>query len=85
MSRILLIAGSVFGAAHALADEITTALEERNHSVKRPENPQAEDLAAGDFDWLLVVTSTTGVGELPDELVPLYNTCLLYTSDAADE
>lgn len=74
MSRILLIAGSVFGAAHALADEITTALEERNHSVKRSENPQAEDLATGDFDWLLVVTSTTGVGELPDELVPLYNT-----------
>lgn len=73
MSRILLIAGSVFGAAHALADEITSALQERNHSIIRNDNPVANDLQADDFDWLLVVTSTTGVGELPDDLVPLYN------------
>ncbi len=74
MSRILLIVGSVFGAAHAVADDVTSALEERNHSIQRNEDPQANDLEAGEFDWLLVVTSTTGVGELPDELVPLYNT-----------
>ncbi len=74
MSHILLIVGSVFGATHALADEVTELLKAHNHQVTKNENPQAQDLEAEGFDWLLAITSTTGTGELPDELVPLYNT-----------
>lgn len=74
MSHILLIVGSVFGAAHALADEATELLETRKHRVTRSESPQAQDLESGGFDWLLAITSTTGTGELPEGLMPLYNT-----------
>lgn len=74
MSQVLLIVGSVFGGAHRLADDVTTELEKRGHTVQRNEAPVASDLETGEFDWLLAITSTTGTGELPAELVPLYNT-----------
>jgi len=74
MSRILLIVGSVFGAAHRLADDVTDALTEHGHDVERNESPLASDLESESIDWLLVITSTTGTGELPEELVPMYNT-----------
>lgn len=74
MSRILLIVGSVFGAAHRLADDVTDALEELGHELERNESPEGSDLENETIDWLLVITSTTGTGELPEELVPMYNT-----------
>lgn len=74
MSQILLIVGSVFGNAHRLADDVSDALEELGHEVSRNESPNASELENEAIDWLLVITSTTGTGELPEELVPMYNT-----------
>jgi len=43
MSKILLVTGSVFGAALLTADEIETALSEASHEVVRPD-PVPDDL-----------------------------------------
>ena len=72
--RITVIAGSVFGAAHRVADDVVEQLERQDWQIERDELPDAAAIAADLPDFLLVITSTTGVGELPEELVPFYNT-----------
>ena len=73
LQNILLIVGSVFGAAHAVADDVGQRLSELDLKVTRNESPEASDLEAQEPDLLLVITSTTGSGDLPEELVPFYS------------
>jgi len=73
MSQILILTGSVFGAALQLTDDVAEKLESLGHTIERNETPTTSDLENGTFDWLLVITSTTGSGELPEDLVPMYN------------
>jgi len=73
LQKILLIVGSVFGTAHSVADDVSERLSELKHTVTRNESPEASDLEAQAPDFLLVVTSTTGSGDLPEELVPFYS------------
>jgi len=72
MSKILLVTGSVFGAALLTADEIETALSEASHEVVRPDPQTIEALTDESVDYLVVCTSTTGSGDVPDDLLPLY-------------
>ncbi len=72
--KIKVLVGSVFGAAHGVADHVIEQLQQHEFQVERDEAPDATAIAADLPDVLLVITSTTGVGELPDELVPFYNT-----------
>ena len=64
--------GSVFGTATITSDEIETALTEAGHAVTRPDPPAIDNLTDESKDWLVVCTSSTGNGDLPDDLVPLY-------------
>ena len=73
MANVLLISGSVFGAATLTADEIESTLDEAGHTVTRPEAPDIEALTDENQEWLIVCTSTTGNGDLPDALTPLYH------------
>lgn len=72
MANIILISGSVFGAATLTADEIENALDAAGHLVTRPDPPAIEALTDENQEILIVCTSSTGNGDLPDELVPLY-------------
>lgn len=72
MAKILLVTGSVFGAALLTADEIESALAEASHEVHRPDPPTVESLTDETIDYLVVCTSTTGSGDVPDDLLPLY-------------
>lgn len=72
MAKILLLTGSVFGAATLTSDEIESALNEAKHEVIRPDPPNIAALTDTSIEYLVVCTSTTGSGDVPDDLIPLY-------------
>jgi len=72
MAKIILMTGSVFGAATLTSDEIETALQDASHEVIRPDPPSIDALTDESVDILIVCTSTTGSGDVPDDLLPVY-------------
>jgi len=72
VAKILLISGSVFGAATITTDEIETALDDAGHRVVRPDPPELHHLTDTSIDWLVICCSSTGNGDIPDELLPIY-------------
>ncbi|MBX2824629.1 MAG: flavodoxin domain-containing protein [Gammaproteobacteria bacterium] len=72
MAAISIIVGSVYGGAKLVAEELQSALQDLQHTVVLLEQPRGSDLQSDDIDMLLVCTSTTGAGDLPDDLAPLY-------------
>ncbi|BES73510.1 flavodoxin [Marinobacter nanhaiticus D15-8W] len=71
MARIRILVGSVFGGALLTARELRKDLEQNGHQVVVAEKPALDDITGND-DALLVCTSTTGQGELPETLLPFY-------------
>lgn len=71
--KISIVVGSVFGTAHRVADDVIDQLQRPELLVQRNEAPESTAIETDPPDLLLVITSTTGAGELPEELVPFYN------------
>ncbi len=69
-----LIYGSVYGSAHYVAKQIQSVLESAGHSIRLLEHPTLAQLTLD--RGLIVVTSTTGDGELPQRLQPLLKALL---------
>lgn len=76
MANILLLCGSVFGTATLTADEIEATLDEAGHEVTRPEPQTIDVLLDESIEWLIVCTSSTGNGDVPDDLNPVYMSLL---------
>lgn len=72
MSQIQILVGSVTGTAEAVAEQVSDQLEAAGHSVSVNSMAQVEDLVRNPDEILLVCTSNTGAGDLPDNLQPLY-------------
>jgi MioC protein len=70
--KVAIICGSVYGTAEEVARHAKQFLEASGHEVWL--NPRAglEELLAFGADAFLAITSTTGMGELPDNIQPLY-------------
>ncbi len=81
MKDILLLLGSVDGAAESATIQLVEALESKGYSVSVNSNPTLKDLLNLEAKLLLIVTSTTGEGELPHDLRPLWRK--LYTKRPA--
>ena len=71
MAAIRILTGSVYGGALLTARRIKQELEPEGHTVTVLENPTLADITDNQ-DALLVCTSTTGQGEIPDNLLPFY-------------
>ena len=67
-----IISGSVFGTADLVADEAATYCEAAGLQVTRIKQPTVDALLGASVDALLVVCSTTGMGEIPETLMPFY-------------
>lgn len=71
MTKIGIFVGTVYGNALAVAEEAQRILLEHNHQA----NIYEEGILA---DWekystVLVITSSTGQGDLPDTIAPLFH------------
>ncbi|WP_404339386.1 flavodoxin [Pseudoalteromonas mariniglutinosa] len=70
MATISLFVGSVYGGAERLSDEVIEVIEKSSHQAKLIINPTVDDIVAASH--ILVITSTTGQGDIPDNLAPFY-------------
>ncbi|MDN3380025.1 MULTISPECIES: flavodoxin [unclassified Pseudoalteromonas] len=71
MATISIFVGSVYGGAERLSDDVIELIEQSNHQAKLIITPTLDDVKSASH--ILVITSTTGQGEIPDNLAPLYS------------
>ena len=69
MADITLISGSTLGSAEYVAEHLAEKLEEAGFSTETLHGPELDELML-EGTWL-IVTSTHGAGDLPDNLQPL--------------
>lgn len=72
--HLVIISGSVFGTADLVADEAQALCQAAGLQVSRLRPLELDALLALAPEALLVCCSTTGMGELPDSLAPLFHT-----------
>lgn len=70
MADITLISGSTLGSAEYVAEHLAEKLEEQGYSTEILHGPELDEVPLQGI-WL-VVTSTHGAGEVPDNLQPLF-------------
>ncbi|MEJ4045383.1 flavodoxin [Erwinia sp. SLM-02] len=73
MAEVGIFVGTVYGNALLVAEEAEPLLVEAGHQVKVFEDPTLEDWKRYEGKVALVITSTTGQGDLPDSIAPLFH------------
>ncbi len=71
MTDVTLISGSTLGSAEYVAEHLAEKLEDAGFSTEMLHGPELDALPLSGT-WL-VVTSTHGAGDLPDNLQPLFD------------
>jgi len=70
MQKICIITGSTLGGAEYVGDHLANLLEQQGFAVQVENHANLADVR--DQNLWLIVTSTHGAGELPDNLKPLF-------------
>lgn len=68
MAQIDIVVGTVYGAAMLVAQTLAAQLQQAGHECQIFDEAALEDLDASRF--LLVITATTGQGDIPPNLQP---------------
>ena len=71
--EILLIVGSEMGNAEMVADVVKDALVEQGHEVELSTDASLATLDLPSRELVLLITSTTGLGDVPQNLEPFYD------------
>ena len=72
MAKIAVMVGSVYGAAQYVAEEATSLLGAMGHEPRLFAEPKLDDVLSFNADIWLVISSTTGQGDIPDNLLPFF-------------
>jgi len=72
MAKIQILVGTVNGTASQSATAVAQVLNHQGHQVRVNEAPKARDLLQDTEEVLLVCCSTTGEGDLPRNIYPLF-------------
>lgn len=72
MAKIAVLIGTVYGGAQYVAEQTEPLLTGMGHQVTLFDEPRLDDVLAGQPDVWLVITSTTGQGDIPDNLFPFF-------------
>lgn len=70
--KVAIISGTVYGTAEEVARHARKLLEQAGLQVVFKPRMSVEQLLESAPQALLAITSTTGMGELPDDLQPVY-------------
>ena len=70
--KVAILSGSVYGTAEEVARHAANILKTAGFETFHNPRASLADVQAFGPDVFLAVTSTTGMGELPDNLQPLY-------------
>lgn len=73
MANIYLVVGSVTGTALGVAEVLKQVIEVAGHSVVLDEHASLATLNSQSWDAVLICTSSTGKGEIPNNLMSFYN------------
>jgi MioC protein len=71
--KVAIVSGSVYGSAEEVARHAGKLLRDVGFEVLQDSRVTLEDLQSFAPQALLFVTSTTGMGELPDNIQPIYS------------
>lgn len=72
MAKIQIIVGTVNGTAGTSATAVAHVLNHQGHKVRVNYAPTVQDLEHDKDEVLLICCSTTGEGELPHNIYPIY-------------
>lgn len=72
MTKIAVIVGTVYGAAQYVAEQAVTTLTERDYQCQLFEDANLDDVLMFYADIWLVISSTTGEGDVPDNVFPFF-------------
>ena len=72
MAEIGIFVGTMYGNALLVAEEAEAILTAQGHKATVFEDPEAGDWKQYQDKYALIVTSTTGQGDLPESIVPLF-------------
>jgi MioC protein len=79
MAKVALLVGTTLGGSEYVADELAAQLDELNHQTKVFIEPNIDELA--DFSVWILVCSTHGAGDLPDNIVPFHKQLMIEVPD----
>ena len=72
MQKIAIMVGSVYGGAEYVAEQAVELLAKKGYQAKWFQPPELDAVQAFAADCWLVITSTTGQGDIPDNLLPFF-------------
>lgn len=73
MAEVGIFVGTMYGNSLLVAEEAEAILSGLGHKATVYEDPQVNDWESYTGKYVLVVTSTTGQGDLPDSIAPLFH------------
>ncbi|MBB1427511.1 FMN-binding protein MioC [Shewanella sp. SG44-2] len=79
MAKVALLVGTTLGGSEYVADEMAAQLAELNHQTEVFIEPNIDELA--DFPVWILVCSTHGAGDLPDNIVPFHKQLMIEMPD----
>jgi len=72
MAQIVILVGTMYGNSLEAARACADVLRKKGHSVRISDAPALADITSDSSTVPLICTSTTGMGDLPDNIMPLY-------------
>lgn len=72
MAHIHLVIGSMLGAAEYVAEHVSALLQQAGHDTTEHNPARLDEVLSDSQGIVLVVTSTHGAGDVPDNLQPFY-------------
>ncbi len=72
MKKVNLVFGTVYGSAQFVAETLNEKLNDKGYDTKLWQSEELGDYVPDAHDILIIVSSTTGQGDLPDSLLPWF-------------